>query len=281
VNLWLPNSAHVSYLSGLDNGVCDDAHPVYLMHLFYEVTWDLSSFSSQWVPQGYPWPFVYSNSDPTGFGWHGDFYNGWNVPILQSAIDDCNTPTNSEQMAGDTAACPYLTVNSATVAGECQIANVEVVEPNGIGGPLAALPGCNPLQYGPCDATLYAPSTSPCPTVGPACPATTTTSTAAAASSTSASGGGTYLGCYIDSGSSRTLSEYSTTDSLMTNALCVQTCSGLGYPYAGTEYGNECYCGNTLPADLLDATAADCNSACPGGGTATCGGTFKLSVYQS
>ncbi|KAG8881684.1 hypothetical protein FRB97_009233 [Tulasnella sp. 331] len=238
VNLWLPGSAHVSYLSGLDNGVCDSAHPVYLMHMFYEVTWDLSSFRSQWVPQGYPWPFVYSNSDPTGWGYHGDFFNGWNVPVLQNAISNCNTASNAQQMAGDTSACPYLTVNSATVAGSCQIHATEIVE--SIQGPLAKLPGCNPLQYGPCDATLYS-----------------------------------------NNGTTRTLSAYTTTTATMTNAQCIQTCSGLGYPYAGTEYGNECYCGNTLPASLLDATTADCNAPCAGATSQICGGTYKLSVYSS
>lgn len=62
-------------------------------------------------------------------------------PSRQNAINNCNTPTNSQQMAGSTVACPYLTVNSATVAGSCKIKNVEVTEPNGIQGPLKTLPG--------------------------------------------------------------------------------------------------------------------------------------------
>ncbi|KAG8872095.1 hypothetical protein FRB97_008023 [Tulasnella sp. 331] len=238
VNLWLPGSAHVSYLSGLDNGVCDDAHPVYLMHLFYEVTWDLSSFRSQWVPQGYPWPFVYSNSDPTGFGWHGDFYNGWDQTVLQNAINNCNDPNNPGQAGGLASACPYLTVVDGGTAGECTIKNVEVTQPQGINGPLATLPGCNPLQYGPCDATLYPFGTSPCPATGPACAGTTTTATSASQTTSSLPTGtatsGTYLGCYVDSGSARTLASYTTTNNAMTNPLCVQTCSNMGYMFAGT-----------------------------------------------
>ncbi|KAG8858248.1 hypothetical protein FRB96_005378 [Tulasnella sp. 330] len=141
VNLWLPGSAHVSYLSDLDNGECDAAHPVTLVHLFYEVTWDLSSFRSQWVPQGYPWPFVYSNSDPTGWGWHGDFFNGWDVPVLQNAIDHCDNFTDPDADGGLASACPYLNVSDPAVSDACTIYKVEVTQPLGINGPLAALPG--------------------------------------------------------------------------------------------------------------------------------------------
>ncbi|KAG9030809.1 hypothetical protein FRB95_003501 [Tulasnella sp. JGI-2019a] len=238
VNLWLPGSAHVSYLSGVDNGVCDEAHPVYLMHLFYEITWDLSSFRDRWVPQGYSWPFVYSNSDPTGFGWHGDFYNGWDQTVLQNAINNCNDPNNPDQAGGLASACPYLTVVDATTAGACKIKNVEVTQSQGIVGPLATLPGCNPLQYGPCNATLYPFGTSPCPATGPTCSGTTTsvvgTTTTTSATNTGTATSGTYLGCYVDAGTPRTLAGYTVTNEVMTNPLCVQTCANLGYLYAGT-----------------------------------------------
>lgn len=122
-----------------------------MQQLFYEITWDIGTFSSRW--DGVHWPFVYSNSDPTGYGWHGDFFNGWDVNALQNAILNCNT--TPDQQNGITAACPYLTVIPAATASACKIQNVEVTEPLGINGPLAKLPGCNPLQYGPGDATLY------------------------------------------------------------------------------------------------------------------------------
>lgn len=36
VNLYLPNNAHVAYLSGIDYGVCPPSHPVSIPGLFYE-----------------------------------------------------------------------------------------------------------------------------------------------------------------------------------------------------------------------------------------------------
>ncbi|KAG8938505.1 hypothetical protein FRC04_008443 [Tulasnella sp. 424] len=156
VNLDSPDhKSHTAYLSQIDNGSCPPTHPVPLMKLFYEVTWDIQVFSNRW--KGKPWPFVWSNSDPTGYGWHGDFFNGWDVGVLQNAIDHCNqTP---DQLNGIVQACPYFTIIPATTTQACRAKTTEV--PESINGPMAKLPGCNPLQYGPGDATLY--STSNCP----------------------------------------------------------------------------------------------------------------------
>ena len=50
-----------------------------------------------------------------------------------------------------------------------------------------------------------------------------------------------------------------------------------GYNYAGSQYANECYCGNEYgkhgPAD-------NCDSPCPGDSSEMCGGGYALSVMQ-
>jgi hypothetical protein len=50
---------------------------------------------------------------------------------------------------------------------------------------------------------------------------------------------GSYLGCYVDAGSTgtRTLNYGAYTASNNTNELCQSACFGLGYAYSGTEYG--------------------------------------------
>lgn len=60
-------------------------------------------------------------------------------------------------------------------------------------------------------------------------PTTTTTSVPASTPTTP-----TYMGCYSDSGSARTLSSYTLTASNMTNSVCQSVCFGRGYAFAGT-----------------------------------------------
>ncbi|KZP14798.1 hypothetical protein FIBSPDRAFT_867930 [Athelia psychrophila] len=157
VNLDSPNHQdHVAYMSGLDNGACPSTHPVGLMHVMYEITWDVNDFAGRWTEPN--WPFVYATGDPTGYSEHGDFQSGWDQTALQNALDHCNNQNDSTG-SGDTAACPYLTVIDADVATTCKI-NPVVNEVTG-GAVLAKLPGCNPIQAGPGDAKFY--TTANCP----------------------------------------------------------------------------------------------------------------------
>lgn len=56
---------------GYDSGDCPSTHPVHLVSMFYEVTWRTDYFKDQWY--GSEHPFVFSQGDPTGYGFHGDF----------------------------------------------------------------------------------------------------------------------------------------------------------------------------------------------------------------
>ncbi|KAJ7825325.1 hypothetical protein B0H13DRAFT_2122476 [Mycena leptocephala] len=148
------HASHTAFLSGLDNGVCPSTHPVYLM----KITWNVDVFQSRWNPaNGDKWPFVYG-IDPTGFSWHGDFQNGWDITALQNAIDHCNNP-NDQTGDGVTEACSFLKVISADVATTCKTA--PIVNEQVDGAPMARLPGCNPIQAGPGDATLFSASNCP------------------------------------------------------------------------------------------------------------------------
>ncbi|KAJ7133898.1 hypothetical protein C8R43DRAFT_956435 [Mycena crocata] len=147
VNLDLADhTTHTAYLSGIDNGKCPSTHPIPLMKLFYEVTWDVHPFASRWTPGTNKWPFVYSTGDPTGFSWHGDFQNGWDTTTLQNAIDHCNNPNDATKDGQSrrcvTEACSFLKVISADVATTCKTAPV-LTEP--VSRTLARLPGWNCL----------------------------------------------------------------------------------------------------------------------------------------
>ncbi|KND94716.1 putative fungistatic metabolite [Tolypocladium ophioglossoides CBS 100239] len=91
--------------------------------------------------------------------------------------------------------------------------------------------------------------------------------------------GWTYQGCYVDVG--RTINLANTADPQMTNDKCVQFCFGKGFPYAGTEYYTQCYCGNQLATGGVKAADGDCSTACGGNATQPCGGPNRLTLYQT
>ncbi|KAJ7893599.1 hypothetical protein B0H13DRAFT_1625141, partial [Mycena leptocephala] len=75
----------------------------------------------------------------------------------------------------------------------------------------------------------------------------------------------TYLGCYTDSISVRTLSAVQKggiTDNSV--ADCQATCLNAGYDCAGVEFSSQCFCGSSIRAGVT--LGGTCNYACSGGG---------------
>ena len=88
------------------------------------------------------------------------------------------------------------------------------------------------------------------------------------------SAGAPYLGCFVDS-AARVLPDNIVSQDGMTAANCAANCAG--YAYFGTQWGRECYCGNTAPEE--QAAESDCNMPCDGDATQMCGAGMRLSVY--
>ncbi|CAG8960213.1 hypothetical protein HYFRA_00012731 [Hymenoscyphus fraxineus] len=89
----------------------------------------------------------------------------------------------------------------------------------------------------------------------------------------------TYLSCYTEAPSTRTLNQaafYNYTS--MTLEMCAQNCGG--FKYWGTEYGGECYCGNTLSTGSSPVRDEECGFVCPGDKLEFCGAGNRLSVYS-
>ncbi|CAB1106277.1 unnamed protein product [Ectocarpus sp. CCAP 1310/34] len=84
----------------------------------------------------------------------------------------------------------------------------------------------------------------------------------------------TYLGCYVDSQTDR-IFPVTTASDVMTLAFCADFCAE--YAYYGTQYGEECWCGNSGYDTLGEST--DCNYDCSGDADETCGGFNAMSVY--
>lgn len=221
VNLDSPDhSSHVSYPSSgaYNNGECPSTHPVHLISLFYEIIYQTGNFANDWYGSGQP--FVFAQGDPTGYGFHGDFINGWNVPTLQNAVTNCNN------LSGLITDCPAFDFFTDAESTACSLPHY--VQEN-IDGPLEALPGCNPVQKGPGLATNhYATCNVKSPIALSEGYFTDVTPM-----------GYEYIGCGLDSVSTRTLTGSTESSGTMTVKSCVSFCKSGGYKYAGLEYSSQ------------------------------------------
>jgi hypothetical protein len=115
-----------------NGGVCPQSHPVAIYSVFYEFYYDTSPFTDYQN-------LVYAMGDPTGYGLHGDFLNGWSDQnALAQAVNTCQGPQGA-----------YATTCSVNSEDGSAVALNPVVpapaENVGLTGPIAALPGNNPI----------------------------------------------------------------------------------------------------------------------------------------
>ncbi|KAK1976643.1 WSC domain-containing protein [Colletotrichum cereale] len=86
--------------------------------------------------------------------------------------------------------------------------------------------------------------------------------------------------CYTDSPSQRALSYKVPSFDKFSAAQCITQCDGLGYTYAGLEYGSECFCGNSIDGGNSPASSG-CDMSCAGNRFDTCGGAGRINIYQT
>jgi hypothetical protein len=312
--------AHMSYPMGdhSDSGYCPQSHPHVMPHIFVEFWFDVRPFNGLYTQNDHPW--VLAMGDPTGYGFHGDFINGWQPGVLLNAMNNCRIGESGAPLSDCFEVYTQQEINA------CKIAPVvnEVVT-----GWLDALPGCNPIQAGPADAvkptcngdqvtTGATSSSSPNPppasssvasstggstssstsaaNTNPTTSATTQTTTVTASTTASATPSPTvvnvtlppnwsYAGCYTDNLNPRSLG---TTGVLfagigagaVTSTACVAYCAKNGFNIAGTEFGSQCFCDNALTNSQV-APASVCNMPCQGNSSEVCGGAGALSVFAT
>jgi hypothetical protein len=256
------HKSHMSYPVGehADSGSCPPEFPVHLISIFFEVLYDAAKFDDEW--DGDEQPFVFAQGDSTGYGFHGDFVNGWDVEVLQEAVDTCLDDSGSVSKCGAV---------SMYTADECNACKLPSVIDEQIDGLLTQLPGCNPITSGPeravevanCDvqASIGAPQANY---------VDLTTSKK-----------WEYTGCGNDAGT-RSFTGSKTSSDDMTVETCVDFCSAAGYSYAGLEFGRECYCDNALTTSNTpqDGIMGKCTMKCAGDNKEFCGNGGALSIYH-
>ncbi|KAF9889500.1 hypothetical protein FE257_007210 [Aspergillus nanangensis] len=137
-NLDSPNhKSHMSYpaIGDYNKGVCPESHPVAIYSIFLEFFYHTAPYRDykNWV---------YAMGDPTGYGLHGDFINGWtDQQALQNAITTCTSPRGLEH--------PKCSITRKQKRNLAPITNPpEIPAPGeniGQRGPLLKLPGHNPV----------------------------------------------------------------------------------------------------------------------------------------
>ncbi|KAJ9604680.1 hypothetical protein H2200_010794 [Cladophialophora chaetospira] len=207
------HSTHVAYPDGVQTGKCPDGFPVRLPAMFFETIYQTNLFA------GVDGEFAFSNGDPTGYGYHGDFMCAWDDGVLQDVIDtpSCNLPNQTSGNVGDCSVFKLQGVNDGTT---CKMETPEALQNEQVDF-VQQLPGNVQVQSGPQSATVgpvpgatappatSSPSANSTESPSPAVPTPGPTAEASAASSAA-----TQSPC--TSGSQRTI-----TSSYMANGVNV------------------------------------------------------------
>ncbi|BGO99964.1 hypothetical protein NBRC10513v2_001409 [Rhodotorula toruloides] len=264
--------SHMAYPIGGETGPCPAGYPVRLVTLFYEIMYDVDSWKDLW-PQAMntSQPFVLAMGDSTGYGFHGDFYNGWDRTVLQTAIDTCTS---------DSGIIEYCTVFDLYDSNhECRKTPDfdEIVL-----GTLPSLPGCNPVTgEGPAATPCSDPTSPPVfsnpvayngSAPAPGSPVLSNDPQVVPSYVSSSSSNWTYQGCYSDLAPGRVLPNGLTTVN-KTVESCIEACDKRGYVFCGVEYHGECWGGNVLSPNSTDQGYGACGLTCTDNPLQYCGGT--------
>jgi hypothetical protein len=126
-------------------GVCPQSHPIKMIRTQIESHWDLRNIP---LPRNLSW----SMEDTTGYGYHADFINGWDLDVFNTAREKCGEAVESSR-------CDYLRpmLASQNEQGICATKfknswqNGRIVQQEQCTGPLDKLCG-----YGPEKGRLFA-----------------------------------------------------------------------------------------------------------------------------
>ncbi|KAF9466725.1 copper radical oxidase [Collybia nuda] len=92
-----------------------------------------------------------------------------------------------------------------------------------------------------------------------------------------------YKGCFREPQGERALPNQIIWTGNNSALACMDQCAAFGYPVSATEFGEQCYCGDTEDLDKSGSTfgaESECTQPCPGDPFHLCGGGDRLTLYQ-
>lgn len=136
------HKSHVAYPDLVMTGTCPEGYETRLVSLFYETIWNTYAFKDV---DGY---FALANGDPTGYGYHGDFMQGWEDGVLQEAIDTCTNPS------GEVTDCAIFDLQSDDKQQKCTFDMPSALANENVFMHADGLPGPMGIQWGPAYASM-------------------------------------------------------------------------------------------------------------------------------
>ncbi|PHH90897.1 hypothetical protein CDD83_2316 [Cordyceps sp. RAO-2017] len=131
------HKSHMAFpaIGDYNTGVCPASHPVALLSVFLEFFYDTGAVRDfgRWV---------WAMGDPTGYGLHGDFVNGWaDQGALERAMGSCTGARGVDDPRCSLNVGPGGPGRSSRRSPQTEPPPEEV----GLRGPLDRLPGDNPV----------------------------------------------------------------------------------------------------------------------------------------
>ncbi len=94
--------------------------------------------------------------------------------------------------------------------------------------------------------------------------------------------GWTYQGCWVDGVSGRILPVQEPDSQTLTPQGCAQACQTGGYTISGTEWSQQCFCGNyIINGGVAAADDSACNTPCSGDAKQMCGSGGHMSIVST
>ena len=131
-----PN-AHMAYPDdNIQDGTCPSSHPIRLPHIFMENQFEINNIIDHIDTS----TFVLAMGDETGYGWHADFFNGWDDGAIPELLNSCpQGDFGNEDIGG----CPSYKGFTTKKADECKLPTT--YKEKNLLNPGKVLPGCNPI----------------------------------------------------------------------------------------------------------------------------------------